>query len=179
MANKENLIYAMCNQLNQFNQSDERFVEFCIKMLLNQPFSFQNPTPDSQYLKSIPGQINSRVTYCYILIALLYSTRKHLQTCHNTLRFLMLLLQSDCIKIEFLISKAGLIQVLFNLLRYFSDVNVNSNKEIIIDLRQLFCIVTRLLLRFNENQDVDNFTFYLNSLISLTHDSSNIGYEKS
>jgi len=178
MANKENLIYAMCNQLNQFNQSDERFVEFCIQMLLNQPFSFQNPMPDSQYLKSISGQINSRVTYCYILIALLYSTRKHLQTCHNTLRFLMLLLQSDCIKIEFLISKAGLIQVLFNLLRYFSDANVNSNKEIINDLRQLFCIVTRLLLRFNENQDVDNFTFYLNSLISLTYDSSNIGYEK-
>ncbi len=56
---------------------------------------------------------------------------------------------------------------------------MNSNKEIISDLRQLFCIVTRLLLRFNENQDVDNFTFYLNSLISLTYDSSNIGYEKS
>lgn len=31
----------MCNQLNQFDQSDERFVEFCIKMLLNQPFSFK------------------------------------------------------------------------------------------------------------------------------------------
>lgn len=40
--NKENLIYAMFNQLNQFDQSDERFVEFCIKMLLNEPFSFNN-----------------------------------------------------------------------------------------------------------------------------------------
>jgi len=112
---------------------------------------------------------------------LLYSTRKSIQLCHQTLHFLTLLLQCDIVKIDFLISKAGLIQVLFNLLRFFSDTyyqSTSSSKEIISDLKQLFCVVTRCLLRFNESQDVDNFSFYLNSIISLCYDSSNIGYEK-
>jgi len=112
---------------------------------------------------------------------LLYSTRKSIQLCHHTLHFLTLLLQCDIVKIDFLISKAGLIQVLFNLLRFFSDTyyqSTSSSKEIISDLKQLFCVVTRCLLRFNESQDVDNFSFYLNSIISLCYDSSNIGYEK-
>ena len=112
---------------------------------------------------------------------MLYSTRKTIQLCHQTLQFITLLLQCDIVKIDFLISKAGLIQVLFNLLRFFSDTNyqsASSSKEIINDLKQLFCIVTRCLLRFNESQDVDNFSFYLNSIISLCYDSSNIGYEK-
>ena len=112
---------------------------------------------------------------------MLYSTRKSIQLCHHTLHFLTLLLQCDIVKIDFLISKAGLIQVLFNLLRFFSDTyyqSTSSSKEIISDLKQLFCVVTRCLLRFNESQDVDNFSFYLNSIISLCYDSSNIGYEK-
>lgn len=112
---------------------------------------------------------------------MLYSTRKSIQLCHQTLHFLTLLLQCDIVKIDFLISKAGLIQVLFNLLRFFSDTyyqSTSSSKEIISDLKQLFCVVTRCLLRFNESQDVDNFSFYLNSIISLCYDSSNIGYEK-
>jgi hypothetical protein len=41
IANKENLVYAMCNQLSQFDETDEKFAEFCIKILINQPFSFQ------------------------------------------------------------------------------------------------------------------------------------------
>ncbi len=66
-------------------------------------------------------------------------------------------------------------------MRFFSDTyyqSTSSSKEIISDLKQLFCVVTRCLLRFNESQDVDNFSFYLNSIISLCYDSSNIGYEK-
>jgi hypothetical protein len=41
--NKEYLILSMCNQLNQFEQVDERFIEFCISMITNQPFTFKNP----------------------------------------------------------------------------------------------------------------------------------------
>jgi hypothetical protein len=40
--NKEYLILSMCNQLNQFEQVDERFIEFCISMAINQPFTFKS-----------------------------------------------------------------------------------------------------------------------------------------
>jgi hypothetical protein len=39
--NKDNLIYAMANQLCKFDQLDERFVTFCISKLINKPFDFR------------------------------------------------------------------------------------------------------------------------------------------
>ena len=154
--NKEFLIYAMCNQLNQFDQLDKRFAEFCIKLLINQPFSFDK-IPDAQFLKSISTHITARLNYLYILISLMYSSRKNMKLCRDCLNFLKLLLELEIVKIDFLIAKAGLIQVLINLLKFFSDEkNLQKSKEkenvkdlpIFNDLKGFFCLMTRLLLRF-------------------------------
>ena len=198
--NKEYLIYAMCNQLNQYDQLDERMAEFCIEILINHPFSFKN-IPDSQYLKSISSQIIYRINYVYLLTSLLYSSRKNMKLCQNILNFIHTLLEMDIVKVDFLISKAGLLQVLINLLKFYSDEsnyeviksqtnlkqlseqNNNNNKNsfdllIINDLKNFFSLINRALLKFNENQDSDNFSYFINSLVSLCYDSSNIGYEK-
>jgi len=151
--NKEFLIYAMCNQLNQFDQLDKRFAEFCIKLLINQPFSFDK-LPDAGFLKSISGHITARLNYFYILIALMYSSRKNMKLCQNCLNFLKMLLELEIVKIDFLIAKAGLIQVLINLLKFFSDERNFPKEEkenelpILVDLKSFFCLMTRLLLRF-------------------------------
>jgi hypothetical protein len=195
--NKEYLIYAMCNQLNQYDQLDERMAEFCIEILINHPFSFRN-MPDSQYLKSISSQIIHRINYVYLLMSLLYSSRKNMKLCQNILSFIHNLLEIDIVKVDFLISKAGLLQVLINLLKFYSDesnyeiiklqtnlkqLNDQNNKTgfdliIINDLKNFFSLINRALLKFNENQDSDNFSYFINSLVSLCYDSSNIGYEK-
>ena len=141
--------------------------------------------PDIELLKSASSQITSRITYVYFLVSFLYSTRKNIELCQNNLRFLTILLQNDLVKIDFLITKAGLLQVIFNLLRYFSEFEGHIKTEtsetdslpIINDLKHFFLIITRILLRFNENQD-ENLTFYLNSLISLSYDTANTGYER-
>ncbi len=39
--NKDNLIYAMANQLSKFDQLDERFATFCISKLINKSFDFR------------------------------------------------------------------------------------------------------------------------------------------
>ena len=39
--NKDNLIYAMSNQLSKFDQLDDRFIQFCISKLVNKPFDFR------------------------------------------------------------------------------------------------------------------------------------------
>ena len=176
---KEHLIYAMCNQLNQFDQTDAQFVEFCIRMLIGQPFSFAN-LPDNQTLKSLGGHIGSRHTYVTILVALLYSTRKNLSLCQNCMRFIHSLLELDLVKVDFVISKSGLLQVLFNLLRYFSELTeLNESKiELVTDMKLMFSLITRLLIRFNEGHELDNFGFYLNSMVSLCYDSANIGYQR-
>ena len=46
-------------------------------------------------------------------------------------------------------------------------------------MKHLFILLTRLLIRNDtqDNNNPDNFTFYLNSLVSLCYDSANIGYE--
>ena len=158
--NKENLIYAMCNQLNQFDQLDKRFAEFCIKMLINQPFSFEK-MPDAQFFKSNSGHITARLNYLYILIALMYSSRKNMKLCQSCLNFLKLLLELELVKIDFLIAKAGLLQVLINLLKFFSDAkNFHKSKDekeflkdlpILVDLKSFFCLMIRLLLRYVHN----------------------------
>ncbi len=195
--NKEYLIYAMCNQLNQYDQLDERVAEFCIEMLINHPFSFKN-MPDSQYLKSISSQIIYRINYLYLLTSLLYSSRKNMKLCQNILYFVHILLELDIVKVDFLISKAGLLQVLINLLKFYSDesnyeiIKLQTNLKqlndphskngfdliIINDLKNFISLINRALLKFNENQDSDNFSYFINSLVSLCYDSSNIGYEK-
>ena len=175
-ANKENLIYAMCNQLNLFDQSEYCFVEFCISLLINQPFTFKNYT-DESFLKTVASQILSRVNYVTILVSFLYSTRKSFQLCLDCMKFITSLLKLELIKIDYLISKSGLLQVLFNLLRYFSEIS-NETNEIMNEMKKLFSLLTRLLIRYNETQDFDNFGFYLNSMVSLCYDSSNVGYEK-
>jgi hypothetical protein len=48
---------------------------------------------------------------------------------------------------------------------------------VVADMKQLFILTTRLLIRHHEIQEPDNFSFYLNSLVSLCYDSANIGYE--
>ncbi len=40
-ANKENLIYAMSNQIGKFDQLDERFIIFCISKFINSTFDFR------------------------------------------------------------------------------------------------------------------------------------------
>jgi hypothetical protein len=136
-----------------------------------------------------------------LIISLTYSCRRNMTLCRNSLNFLTTLLEHDIVKIEFVIIKAGLLQVLINLLRFYSDSSQNTScywaeKEknqskmnsavddqkaysndlaIIDDLKRFFWLITKLLLRFNENQDIDNFSCFLNTLISLCFDSANIG----
>lgn len=174
-ANKEHLIYAMCNQLNLFDQTEYCFVECCISLLINQPFTFKKYS-DELFLKTVASQIFSRVSYVTILVSLLYSTRKNSFLCLDSLKFITSLLKLELVKIDYLITKSGLLQVLFNLLRFFSQEP--TEQEIMNEMKKIFSLITRLLIRYNEIQDFDNFGFYLNSMVSLCYDSSNVGYEK-
>jgi hypothetical protein len=182
--NKENLIYSMCNQLNQFDQQDERFVEYTISMLLSQPFTFRN-IPDGQYLKSMSTKIGARLSYLYLLVSMVYSTRKKFSLCKKCLNFISILLENGIVKVDFLINRAGLLQVLFNLLNFISEQSLLGKQssecdDIFNDLKQFFCLLTRFLLRcLNENQEIyDNFNYFLNTLISVCYDSANVGYER-
>lgn len=85
--------------------------------------------PDSQYLKSVSSHITYRLNYIYILTSLLYTSRKNMQLCQNIMSFLSTLLELEIVKIDFLIGKACLLQVLINLLRFYSN---SSNFSIII-----------------------------------------------
>lgn len=63
-------------------------------------------------------------------------------------------------------------------IRYFSEMSsATAVASLITDMKQLFSLITRLLIRYNQVQDLDNFSYYLNSIVSLCYDSANIGYE--
>lgn len=125
--NKEMLIFSMANQLFKYDHVDERFIEFCITKLLNQEFSFKRKLPDNQELKAQATYILSRQTYLYILISLIYSSRKNVNLCRLSLIFLTQLVECEIVLIDFLVSRAGLLQMLLNLLIYFSDSTVLAN----------------------------------------------------
>lgn len=116
--NKEHLIYAMCNQLNQFDQLEPRFPEFCISMLIGQPFQFKYQ-PDEHSLKSFTSAVSARSHYLPLIVSFLYSCRKNYQLCHQCMEFVAKLLRLELVRVDFIISKCGLLQVLFNLLRYY------------------------------------------------------------
>lgn len=165
--NKDFLIYSMANQVKKFDQNDPRFMEFCISKFINQPFCFDDPI-DLNVLKSQQNHIITRQSYLFIFLSLIYSSRSNVSLCKNGIKFLSQLLKSEIVKIEFLINKAGLIQVLIELLKYFSDVSnidkiiceknptemVNKSLEslskspIINDLKQFFCLVAEHLLKY-------------------------------
>lgn len=184
-------IYAMCNQLNQFNNTDPRFAETCMSLLLGIPFTFKY-MPDENSLKLSADHINARLGYVIILVSLLYSTRQSLTLCQSCLRFVAMLMRLELVKVDYLISRSGLLQVLFNLLRFFSEKmdkeqiqseNVAKETEdqftIMNDMKQVFGLITRLLIGRSESADnVDNYTAYLNTIVSLCYDSTNIGYER-
>lgn len=162
--NKDYLLYSMANQLKKFDQDDPRFMEFCISKIINQPFSFESQC-DQSALKSNQNHVASRQSYIFIFLSLIYSSRKNYLLCQNGLRFLTQLLNSEIIKIEFLITKAGLIQVILELLKYYSDMSniekiiskendsINytieslSKFSIINELKHVFSIVAGLLLK--------------------------------
>ena len=75
------------------------------------------------------SHITYRLNYIYILTSLLYTSRKNMQLCQNIMSFLSTLLELEIVKIDFLIGKACLLQVLINLLRFYSN---SSNFSIII-----------------------------------------------
>lgn len=113
---KEQLIYAMCNQLNQFDQLEPRFPEFCIGMLIGQPFQFKYQ-PDEHFLKSIGPTVGARSHYMPLIVSFLYSCRKNYQLCQQCMGFVTKMLRLELVRVDFVISKCGLLQVLFNLLR--------------------------------------------------------------
>lgn len=115
--NKEHLVYAMCNQLNQFDQLEPRFAEFCISMLIAQPFQFKCQ-PDEDFLKSIGPTVGARTHYVPLIVSFLYSCRKNYQLCQQCMGFVTKMLRLELVRVDFVISKCGLLQVLFNLLRY-------------------------------------------------------------
>jgi hypothetical protein len=77
----------------------------------------------------VSSHITYRLNYIYILTSLLYTSRKNMQLCQNIMSFLSTLLELEIVKIDFLIGKACLLQVLINLLRFYSN---SSNFSIII-----------------------------------------------
>ena len=147
------------------------------------------PRPDQQTLKGLSSQIMSRVSYFFFLIPLMYTTRKNATLCNMCLKFVNNLLECEMIKIDVIIVRGGLVQILFNLLKYYSDNSNNfepkheqdkklagdSESQMIKDLKRLFCTVARQLLKLNENSDTDNLVYFLNSLLYLCYESSNIG----
>ncbi len=128
-SNKEYLIYAMCNQLNQFDQIDERFVEFCIGKLLNTADFNLKHLFDLQIIKSASSTIQSRLNYVLLLISMLYSSRKNVKLCRECLNFLFVVSELEIVRVEFLVNKAGLIQVLINLLQFYSDINHSTKLQ--------------------------------------------------
>jgi len=117
----DSLIYSMCNQLNQFDQLEARFPETCISILIGRPFSFRSSTNDEIILREAAGHINERTAYVTILVSIIYSSRKNHVLCEYCLKFLGTLLKLELVRVDYLISKSGLLQVLFNLLRFFSE----------------------------------------------------------
>lgn len=176
--NKENLVYAMANQLSRFDETDERFLQFCLSKLLCMEFNFKKP-PDSQQLKSQTAYILGKQTYLYILVSLIYSARKALTLCRGGLCVLFELADLEIIRIDFLISRAGLIQMLINLLKFYSDPYCcvkSSNEEltaIVNDIKNFLCLIGRHLLRLNENQDLELFDYYINTLTYMCFNSAN------
>jgi hypothetical protein len=113
--------------------------------------------------------------------------------CKNTLDFLKLLLETELIRIDFVVSRSGLVQVLINLLKFYSEnlahhsttvtgerkPGLNGKKEpaVLTSLKNLFTLVCRLLLKLNENQDADLFSYFANCLINLCYNSnSNVDF---
>ncbi len=66
-------------------------------------------------------------------------------------------------------SKAGLLQVLINLLKFYSsdDSSMLETLPVINELKNFISLINRALLKFNENQDSDNFSYFVNSLVSF------------
>jgi len=171
-SNKEYLIYAMCNQLNQFDQIDQRFVEFCLAKLLNKSDFNLKQLFDLQMIKSASTSIQSRLNYVLLLISMLYSSRKNVKLCRECLNFLFVVSELEIVRVEFLINKGGLIQVLINLLQFYSEINhstkqqeqaqqpainretIESDKpneneylKILNEIKSFFCLLTRLMLK--------------------------------
>ena len=83
------------------------------------------------------------------LVSLLYSGRANHALCQRGLAFLARLLRLELVRVDFAIGKCGLLQVLFNLLRYFSDVAASEQVlGLVSDLRQMFSLITKLLIRY-------------------------------
>ncbi len=201
---KEYLIYAMCNQLYQFTQNDEKFFEYTISIILNQIFIFNNNLSnleiDYQYLKQYITNVVSRISYINLLISLLYTARKNLKLLHKCLQFLILLLDFSEIsnKIDYFLHRSAILQVLLNLLHYFTVeyVTVNnksdeieeavevengiiSSNTVINDLKELFCLIMRASFRLPDSidivQKIENYSYFFNIFINYTYDSANIG----
>jgi hypothetical protein len=102
--------------------------------------------------------------------------------CKSTLDFMKILLETEIIRIDFVVSRTGLMQVLINLLKFYCENMSNSaenNKSgtkkepgVLVSLKNLFSLICRLLLKLNENQDTDLFSYYCNSLINLCFNSN-------
>lgn len=143
--------------------------------------------PEHQQLKSEQTHIISRSSYLCILASLLYASRKNVDLCRNILIFLKLLLETEIIRIDYIIIKTGLFQVLINLLKFLSEnlsssnpIELNNNvknttlKEppVITSLKNVMCVICRLLLKLNENQDVDLFGYMANAMLNLCYSSN-------
>jgi len=96
-------------------------------MLIGQPFSFRH-WPDDAVLRQAGGHVNSRLAYVTLLVSLLYSTRKNFGLCQLCVRFVAALLRLELVRVDYLISKSGMLQVLFNLLRFFSEAPTVSSE---------------------------------------------------
>lgn len=179
--NKENLIYEMANQLSRFDELDERFMQYCLTKILCMEFSFKKPV-EPQMLKSQAPYILAKQSYFYLFLSLIYSARKSVSLCRSGLGILFELVDLEIIRVDYLISRAGLLQVLLNLLKFYSDpVNVKSSGEqdelnlMVTDLKNFLFLIGKLLLRLNENQELELFDYFINSLTYICFNSANNG----
>lgn len=143
---KDCLIYSMCNQLYQYEHSDEKFIEYTISVLLNQKFCFNNVNMpsivntsnnkasinfDYAYLKYFLSQISSRIIYINLFNSLLYTIRKQTQLLHKCLQLLIQLFDYNefVSKIDYLLYRSFILNVLFNLLHYYTvEYQSDSNQ---------------------------------------------------
>lgn len=158
-------------------------MQLCLTKMLGIEFNFKH-MPDSQQLKSQTPYIIGKQSYFYLLISLIYSARNIVKLCRNGLNILYELVDLEIVRIDFLISRAGLLQMLINLLKFYSDSTANltikrdtekEHSDVVNDLKNFLSLIGRLLLRLNENQDLELFDYYFNSLTYICFNSANNG----
>ncbi|KAK6183248.1 hypothetical protein SNE40_010762 [Patella caerulea] len=133
--------HLLANQLHLYPAKTEH-VEAAISILLGQTFFFESPVSLDVYDEVSAMQQASTV----LLLSLVEKTADDLALCHNTLTFILQLIQSIPVMSTILIDH-GLGEVMCNLLSVLSQADnsdtdidgIKENQMLFIDIQNIFC----------------------------------------